>query len=237
MKNYLNYQKINYNIDLHNTVKKKNYKSVKKIFQTDQKTLKIRRMNLLKLYKQNVKLKNLNKIRTVRFKSFLENFFKSLQLFLNKNINFYLTIKQVNKAVKKALNPEKIKLLNKGLVSLRKYERNEFFKEGINTLFICSTEPNSADLLAEFLANQLQKLKRHNFFFKFIKSALTIFKSQNIKIKVKGRLNGVPRAKHKIIIIGNGVSTLTLNSNIDYAEKTAYTSNGTIGVKVWIKEK
>jgi len=122
-------------------------------------------------------------------------------------------------------------------VSIKKYEKNEFFKDGVNILYTCSEKPNSADLLAEFISTQLQKLKRHNFFLKFIKSTLTIFKSPNIKIKIKGRFNGAPRAKHKIITIGNGVPVLTLNSNIDYAEKTSYTSNGTFGVKVWIHEK
>jgi ribosomal protein S3 len=61
--------------------------------------------------------------------------------------------------------------------------------------------------------------------------------AKGIKIKIKGRFNGAPRAKHKIINIGNNMPVLTLNSNIDYAETTSYTSNGTFGVKVWVCEK
>jgi small subunit ribosomal protein S3 len=58
-----------------------------------------------------------------------------------------------------------------------------------------------------------------------------------MKIKIKGRFNGAPRAKHKIIIIGKGVPNLTIDAKIDYSEETAYTINGTFGVKVWIYEK
>jgi len=151
-------------------------------------------------------------------------------------MNIFLTLKQLNKNIKEKFNTEKIKSIKKGLVNIKKYEKNEFFKEGINTLYICSKKPNSSELLATFIATQLRKLKRHNFFLKFLKSTLAILESQNIKIKIKGRFNGAPRAKHKIINVGNGVPALTMNSSIDYSEKTAYTSNGTFGVKVWIYE-
>jgi len=78
---------------------------------------------------------------------------------------------------------------------------------------------------------------------RFIKNALLFFNDKNfskingIKIKVKGRFNRAPRARHKFIIIGKGVPALTLNSKIDYAESTSFSTNGTFGVKVWICEK
>jgi ribosomal protein S3 len=56
---------------------------------------------------------------------------------------------------------------------------------------------------------------------------------KGIKIKIKGRINRRPRAKYRIITIGN-IPFMTLKSDIDYSETTAYTSNGTLGVKVWI---
>ena len=65
----------------------------------------------------------------------------------------------------------------------------------------------------------------------------TFSKCKGIKIKVKGRFNGAPRAKDKLINIKNGVPTLTINSKIDYAETTSFSPNGTFGVKVWIDEK
>jgi ribosomal protein S3 len=98
-------------------------------------------------------------------------------------------------------------------------------------------------LLSHFIATQLKKLKRHNFFLRFIKNTLLLFntmtfsKLEGIKIKIKGRFNKAPRARHKIIAIGNDVPVLTLKAKIDYAETTSFTSNGTFGVKVWICEK
>jgi len=226
-KNYSNYKSFNYNLFINEISIKKKFKTIKKI-------IKIKKTNKLKYISQNTKIQNNNKL----FKlNFLEKFFKSLKLFVNNNINIFLTLKQLNKNIKKRINLKQAKSIKKKLVNIKKYEKNDFFKEGINILYYCAKKSNSANLLAKFISTQLQKLKKHNFFLKFIKSTLTLLKSQNIKIKIKGRFNGAPRAKHRIINIGNGVPVLTLNSNIDYAEKTSYTLNGTFGVKVWIYEQ
>jgi len=233
---YLDYQRVAYNKCLNKNVHRTNSLGIKKVLQAEQKAVKVRRMAALTFYKQNLRIKNLNKAIKIKFNSFLENFFKSLHFFLGKNTKIFVTLKQLNKNIKNTFNTKKIKLIKKKLVSIKKYEENEFFKDGINTLY-CSIKFNSADLLAEFISTQLEKLKRHNFFFKFIKSALRIAQSHNIKIKIKGRFNGAPRAKHKLIIIGKGVPILTLNSNINYSEKTSYTLNGTFGIKVWIQKK
>jgi len=240
VKNYVKYQRLSYNKILNKNIEKHNHKNLKKKFQTEKNYLKPRRINILKHYKRNLALKNLQKVKTIKSHSFLEKFFESLRLFFNKKINIFLTLKQLNKNLRQKLDLKKTKLLKKRLIHIKKYKNNNFFNEGINTLFICTTHNKSAQLLADFISIQLKKQKRHNFFLKFIKTTLTIFKNtkfsnvRGIKIKIKGRFNGAPRAKHKIITIGNGVSTLSINSNIDYAEETAFTSNGTFGVKVWI---
>jgi hypothetical protein len=57
-------------------------------------------------------------------------------------------------------------------------------------MYTCTTQPDSSELLAQFVANQLKKQKRHNFF-KILKTTLTLFsnkafsKLKGIKIKVK----------------------------------------------------
>ena len=135
IKNYLNYQKMVYNRNLNNTIKRKNFKYVKKVLHAEQKMLKIRRMNLLTFYKQNIKIKNYNNAIRIKCNSFLEKLFKSLKLFINKNINIFVTLKQLNKNIKNTFNIENIKSIKKKLVNLKKYEKNEFFKEGINILF------------------------------------------------------------------------------------------------------
>lgn len=240
--NYIKYQRINYNKMLNRFIQKQDYRKVKNIIQLEKRSKRIRRLNSLKYYKRYLAVENHKKVETIKINSFLEKFFESLHLFLNKKTKIFLTIQQLNKDIKQTLNKEKTKLLKKNLVNLRKYKQNDFFKEGVNILFIATTQKKTASLLARFIAFQLQNLKRHNFFLKFIKTTLTIFKNntfsnlQGIKIKVKGRFNGAPRAKRKIIDIGKGVPVLTLKSNINYSEETAYTSNGTFGVKVWVCE-
>jgi ribosomal protein S3 len=244
IKNYTNYKNLNYFFNtLSTSIQTKNNLIANKIIKLEKNSYKIRRLNALKEYKKFLIIKNYKNAKTIETKSFLSKFFESLHLFLNKNINIFLTIQQLNKNLKQTFNIKKIKLLKKKLINLKKYEQNSFFKDGINIMFICTTQKNSANLLAQFIANQLQKIKRHNFLLKFVKATLLLFTSntlsniQGMKIKIKGRFNGAPRAKHKIIIIGKGVPNLTIDAKIDYSEETAYTINGTFGVKVWIYEK
>ncbi len=54
-----------------------------------------------------------------------------------------------------------------------------------------------------------------------------------VKISLKGRLDGSEMARYEWAKKGR-IPLQTLRANIDYAEKTAYTTYGTIGVKVWI---
>lgn len=53
------------------------------------------------------------------------------------------------------------------------------------------------------------------------------------KVMTKGRLNGAEIARKEQLKQGR-VPLQTLRSNIDYARVTAYTTYGTIGIKVWI---
>ena len=56
---------------------------------------------------------------------------------------------------------------------------------------------------------------------------------QGVKIVLKGRLDGAEMARYEWVKKGR-VPLQTLRANIDYADKTAHTTYGTIGVKVWI---
>ncbi len=56
---------------------------------------------------------------------------------------------------------------------------------------------------------------------------------QGVKLSLKGRLDGSEMARHETLKRGR-IPLQTLRANIDYAGKTAYTTYGTIGVKVWI---
>lgn len=240
-KKYLKYKELSYIKKLKKT--NKDLFFGKTVLTKEKKTLKLRRIRFLKYYKNYLLTQNYETISSIKTNSFLNKLFESLSQFTNNKLNISLTLNKLNSNIKQNVTKKNLKILKKNLVKLRRYEQNEFFKEGVNILFLATTRKNSAKLLSQFIASQLKKLKRHNFFLRFIKNTLILFnnktfsKLEGIKIKVKGRFNRAPRARHKIIEIGNGVPALTISANIDYAETTAFTSNGTFGVKVWICEK
>lgn len=234
IKNCYEYENLNY---------KKELKINKQQLLYTKGALQMRRIKLIRYYKKYLQLKNHNKINNLKVNNFMTKLFEGISLFLDKNVKITLFLQPLNKSTQITLTKKQHNLLKKKLVSLRKYQRNEFFKEGVNLAFSCVNNNNSAGLISHFISTNFRKLKRHNFFLKFIKSILTVFilktfssKISGIKIKVKGRFNGAPRAKHKIINIGKNMPVLTLGSNINYSETTAYTLNGTFGVKVWVCE-
>ena len=53
------------------------------------------------------------------------------------------------------------------------------------------------------------------------------------KIKIAGRLNGAEISRSDWLAFGR-MPLQTLRANIDYGEATAYTTYGTVGIKVWL---
>lgn len=177
-----------------------------------------------------------NNIKT-RVKGFLEQFFMVLNSFVGNHLNIAVNFCCVNKNVQFYRSTQR-----KTFISFQKFKNTSFFKEGIELLFNVAYNTNSATLLAKFIAFQLKKIKRHKFLLSFLKQTLSFLltsslaKIKGVKIIVKGRLNGVPRAKHKIIVIGD-VPVQTISTKLDYSQLTTHNSNGSYGIKVWIVEK
>ena len=186
---------------------------------------------------KNRYLKNLSDETKMKLNSFMSNFFAVLNSFLGTQSNIVVNFCCINKNVQ-YLKP----IQKKTFVSFQKFRTTPFFKEGIELLFNVVYNINSANLLAKFIASQLKKVKRHKFLLSFLKQTLTILlnsslaKIKGVKIIVKGRINGVPRAKHKIIIVGD-VPVQTISAKLDYSQATAHNSNGSYGIKVWVVEK
>ena len=167
----------------------------------------------------------------------LNNLFKVLSLFTNNKFNIIINFCCLNKNLSFLK-----KIQKKDFILLQKYKTTSFLKEGIELLFHSVHNKNSANLVAKFIAIQIRKIKRHKFFLSFLKQTFTVLLKSNfskvrgIKIIIKGRLNGVPRAKHKIITIGD-VPVQSISANIDYAQTSTHNANGSYGIKVWIVEK
>jgi ribosomal protein S3 len=217
-------------------------KSKKKLLQ-DQYFLngKTHRHNSIKNLKSYTDEKAFDMLNKQTSNLFVSKILKSLNIFTEEKHNLFLNLKQVNRetSLLQKMSHKNKQAMTRSIAKLRRFQQNNFFKKGFNVLYNFAANNKDSNFLAEFIALHLKKLKRPNFFFRFLKFALKFLLSKNfakferIQIKIKGRVNGAPRSRHKFINIGKNIPVLTIRSKINYGECTSYTSNGTFGVKVW----
>lgn len=165
----------------------------------------------------------LNKIKS-------KNVLKTLNHFTKNKL--HITLKVLN------LNSENQQSKTNSNINLSRFRIPE-----LEQLYpIILTQQNSAELLGIFIAEYLRKTKRHNLFFNSLSKNLNLIlkrknsKIKGIKILMKGRLNNAMRSRNQYIKIGM-IPLLTKSRIIDYSETTAFTQNGTIGIKIWISHK
>jgi len=176
-----------------------------------------------------------------RDSDFVEILLESLTQFTNKKINISFTFQNLNGMFSLKFTKRQVFLLRNIKLQLSQFSRSVFFKEAITLLSVVVQKRQSSKLLAQFIAFQFSVTKRHNFFLVFLKQALTLMlrssvsKVLGLKIIISGRFNGAPRARSNIIQIGS-VPLQSFKSRISHAQSTAYTPNGTFGIKVWICE-
>ncbi|MBI2057408.1 MAG: 30S ribosomal protein S3 [Candidatus Yanofskybacteria bacterium] len=93
----------------------------------------------------------------------------------------------------------------------------------------------SAAIMAESVVEQIEKRMPFRRVLKQTLAKITANKKEvrGAKIEVAGRLNGAEIARTEHLEEGN-LPLQTLRAVIDYAKRTAHTTYGTIGVKVWI---
>ena len=233
--------------------KKKNWKYKKK--RRSQFKLPSQKIRLKIKKIQKVKSKNgltyhkSNPWLALGLKGFQEILLESLIKFTRKKINISVTLQNLNRH--KQLSYNQLEGLKRIFKQLRKFVKNSFFKEAMNILFINILRRKSAKLLAEFISDQfrLNQLRtdqstiprKDNYFLGFIKQTVLLFIKceasclTGVKIAIKGRFNRAPRARTTKIHFGK-FSLQSFSSKIDYYQSTAYTVNGTFGVKVWLCE-
>mmetsp|Transcript_196 Transcript_196/g.469 ORF Transcript_196/g.469 Transcript_196/m.469 type:complete len:318 (+) Transcript_196:1073-2026(+) len=217
------------------------YEPIKKTWRWYKKKKLNKRFSLVKRYKNFLLQKKFVNKPHLSKNSFFNNLLESISLYTNKKLNIIITFKNIkNKFLKLFKSYKEKKKLRQKIFSLRKYHRNLFFEEGVNILLLTLKIKNSSQFFANYISNQINNIgRKHNYFLVFLKRIITMFidtelsKVKGIKIVIKGRINGRPRAKKRLIEIGQ-VPIQTLKSKIDYSESTSYTPNGTFGIKVWI---
>lgn len=194
-------------------------------------TNKLKCIKALHSYKQCLLELKANK--TLNVNGFCNKILESLSIFTHNNFNINLIIQEID-FINSSFNAQQV------LLNLRRFEKTLFFKEGKFLFKTLVNRNNVAKLLGSFIASQLEQVIRHNFFFNFLQENLTLIinqklsKTQGVKINIAGRFSNAARSRTKIIKSGK-ISLLKINSKIDYSESTAYTSNGTFGIKVWIR--
>jgi len=180
---------------------------------------------------------------------FQEILLESLIKYTKKKIDISITLQNLNRH--KQLSYTQLEGLKRIFKQLRKFVKNSFFKEAMNISFINILRRKSAKLLAEFISDQFRVnqlrtdqrtiLRKDNYFLGFIKQTLLLFIKceasclTGVKIAIKGRFNRAPRARTAKIHFGK-FSLQSFSSKVDYYQSTAYTINGTFGVKVWLCE-
>jgi len=231
--------------------KKNRYKKRKKHFpKLPSKKIRIRIKKIQKI--KNKKGSSFGKFNTylmVNLKGFQEILLESLVTYTQNKINVSVVLQDLNCC--KQLSRAQIEDFKVIFKQLKKFIRKSFFKDALNLLFISISKRKSAKILADFISYQfkLNQLRtdqmtisqKDNFFLGFLKQTIILLvKSQiacltGIKITIKGRFNKAPRARTVKIHYGK-FSLQSFTSKIDYFQSTAYTANGTFGVKVWLCE-
>ncbi|MFC1632889.1 30S ribosomal protein S3 [Patescibacteria group bacterium] len=93
-------------------------------------------------------------------------------------------------------------------------------------------EKHSA-LVAQSMIDQIEKRIP---FRRVIRQAIDRIKQAGVKggkVEVSGRLDGAEMSRREWLVWGS-VPLQTLRADIDFTEKTAHTTYGTIGIKVWL---
>merc|ERR1712127_458208 len=153
------------------------------------------------------------------------------KVFLSKNF--------INKSLSSRLINKEVIEFRKKIINLRVFHKNNYFN---NLYLLIIKKKFSSKVLSELIAFYIGQMKKHNGFIHFLKRYLKLIidfkysKIKGIKIIIKGRLNGVPRSKSKLLQVGY-LPLQTFNATINYDNSTDYTSDGTIGIKVWICEQ
>lgn len=208
-------------------------------------SIKVKRLYVEKMMKKNILPHRLNIKQRVLLKKFENVLLECLSLYTRGKVNIFLKLQNINKC--KQLSYNQIKNYKIIFKQLKKFVKNSFFKEAVNILFINISKRKSAKLLAEFISYQfrLNQIKsdqiaisrKDNYFLGFIKQSIKLLINTEIsrltgaKVVIKGRFNKAPRAKKVIMQFGK-FSLQSIESKIDYYQSTAYTINGTFGIKI-----
>ncbi len=201
--------------------------------------LKFDSKKINKKYKKRSLIKNCsNKLQNYKKLPYIKN----LKKHLSTNICKFFNIKKVfifcfNGGFPKKRNNRFIK----------SFFKKDFYKQNflfISNLILLALINKSSKILSLGISITLTKLVKHNQFLRLLSKILFIYykyfsllnKKKTIKgyrIEIKGKINGKPRKKKRIISSGP-MPFSSIDCNISYYFSESFTKYGIFGVKVWL---
>ena len=129
-------------------------------------------------------------------------------------------------------------IIGKGGAGIEDLKKKVKAKLGIKKeLKINIEEVRDVNLQAQVIANSIaEQLEKRVAFRRLMKQSLEQIMNagaKGVKVAIGGRLNGADIARTEHLSAGK-IPLHTLRANIDFARSTAFTTYGTLGVKVWI---
>jgi small subunit ribosomal protein S3 len=125
-----------------------------------------------------------------------------------------------------------------GIEDMQKYVKSKFFRGRKTGIKIEVQEvkhfEENAMLIAQNLAEQLEKrIPFRRAMKSMLDQGLKNASIKGIKIQMSGRLGGAEMSRVEWAFKGT-LPLHTLRANVDFARATAFTTYGTLGVKVWL---
>ena len=153
-----------------------------------------------------------------------------------------MVLQNLNKLVTTYQNTIFIKGHAAIIKKLNNYRTEPYFQQGVMLFCLLSTTKNTSLVFAKFVAKFYKIFHRTRKINKFLRFLADFVESTNtnkvqntrikgLKIRIKGRFNGVPRSKTRVFEKGQ-IPLQTFKHDITYSLVHAPTSYGVFGVKV-----
>nr|YP_010317207.1 30S ribosomal protein S3 [Juniperus seravschanica]UNB14480.1 30S ribosomal protein S3 [Juniperus seravschanica] len=150
------------------------------------------------------------------------------------SVNIYIAFVDLFIEKKAPRKKEKMKELRKEVQKMLVQSMlNSVNRELVISIEKVDTPYREPKILAEYIALQLKERVEIR---KIMKKAIQLAEKANVegvKIKMKGRLNGIERARKESAMKGR-VPLQTLRAKIDYCYYAVQTVYGVLGIKIWI---
>jgi small subunit ribosomal protein S3 len=129
-------------------------------------------------------------------------------------------------------------IIGKGGAGIEELKKKIKEKLGIKKeLKVNIEEVRDINLQAQVIANSIaEQIEKRVAFRKLMKQSLEQMMNagaKGAKVAIGGRLNGAEIARTEHLALGK-IPLHTLRADIDFARSTAFTTYGTVGIKVWI---